>query len=347
MNESLHRPYVDYEEAEGPASMSNGAEDRSPGQILREARLRHDYTLDDLCLQTKLAPKILRALEDDDFDALPPPVFARGYYRQCAKVLDLDPERLLTAYAAWAGAPLPQPSTGSAAGMIPQDVPPGLRRRFKLALLLAVVLVVIVAVVILAPRLRTSGGGGNGGHFTGSSRGNTPSTGDIAADRHPAAPDKPRSKATRSPAGGGHNTNIASGGAPPIAGTGEMTGQSDHRPATSASSPKAAAAGPTGASVGHSGQKQAAPPPVPANRLKLTFSKRSWVSVVDANGNRLLYGTYQPGTSREFNGAPPYRIVLGVASGVDVTIGGRKVDLGAHIAANGTARLRVGAHGGG
>jgi cytoskeleton protein RodZ len=72
----------------------------SPGGIIRRARTRARLSLEDLSSQTKLARNTLDALERDDFDALLEPVYVRGYYRKCAKVLDLPEQELLDAYHA-------------------------------------------------------------------------------------------------------------------------------------------------------------------------------------------------------------------------------------------------------
>lgn len=65
------------------------------GQELRQERLRQGLTLDDMVLRTRIQPKSLEAIEADAFDQLPGTVFARGFVRQYAMDLKLDPEALL------------------------------------------------------------------------------------------------------------------------------------------------------------------------------------------------------------------------------------------------------------
>lgn len=71
-----------------------------PGQIIREARERARLSLDDMAAHTKLARSTLEALERDDYRALLEPVYVRGYYRKCAKVLEIEEQRLIAAYNA-------------------------------------------------------------------------------------------------------------------------------------------------------------------------------------------------------------------------------------------------------
>jgi cytoskeleton protein RodZ len=70
----------------------------SPGSMIREAREQARLSLDDMAAHTKLARSTLEALERDDYQALLEPVYVRGYYRKCAKVLEMDEARLIAAY---------------------------------------------------------------------------------------------------------------------------------------------------------------------------------------------------------------------------------------------------------
>ncbi|MGB0221354.1 MAG: helix-turn-helix domain-containing protein [Sinimarinibacterium flocculans] len=72
----------------------------SPGTMIREAREQARLSIDDMAAHTKLARPTLEALERDDYQSLLEPVYVRGYYRKCAKVLEMDEERLIAAYNA-------------------------------------------------------------------------------------------------------------------------------------------------------------------------------------------------------------------------------------------------------
>ena len=51
------------------------------GVELRDARIARGVTLDDAQRATRISRRYLQALEDEDFEALPAPVFARGFLR--------------------------------------------------------------------------------------------------------------------------------------------------------------------------------------------------------------------------------------------------------------------------
>ena len=69
---------------------------RSLGEILREAREAKGWTVEELFEQTKISPRMIRALETDDVDQFDSPVYLRGFVRQLALALDLDPDWVLT-----------------------------------------------------------------------------------------------------------------------------------------------------------------------------------------------------------------------------------------------------------
>ena len=64
----------------------------SPGRYIREARQRRGISVEQLALETKIPRPSLEALEEDQFSALPGPVFVRGFFRCCARSLSLDPD---------------------------------------------------------------------------------------------------------------------------------------------------------------------------------------------------------------------------------------------------------------
>lgn len=100
------------------------AERESPGRLLQAARKRKGLSLDELVGQTMLSRSTLAALEADDFGQLSQPVYVRGYYRKCAKVLDLSEDELINAYAEHADVSEPRPASPGQMAVIPQDVTP-------------------------------------------------------------------------------------------------------------------------------------------------------------------------------------------------------------------------------
>jgi cytoskeleton protein RodZ len=81
-----------------PAEPAPAPAPPSPGAMIRAARERKRLSVEDLAQQTKLSRATVEALERDDFGALLEPVYVRGYYRKCAKMLELPEDSLISAY---------------------------------------------------------------------------------------------------------------------------------------------------------------------------------------------------------------------------------------------------------
>ncbi|MDR2924816.1 MAG: DUF4115 domain-containing protein [Azoarcus sp.] len=67
----------------------------SAGEILKKAREERGESLTDIARTLKISAHQLEALENGRFDTLPGPTFVRGFLRNYARYLDIDPEPLL------------------------------------------------------------------------------------------------------------------------------------------------------------------------------------------------------------------------------------------------------------
>ena len=68
------------------------------GHILREARENKGLTLAEVQDKTRINARFLTALEQGDYDKLPTPVHVRGFLRNYARFLGLDPQPLVERY---------------------------------------------------------------------------------------------------------------------------------------------------------------------------------------------------------------------------------------------------------
>lgn len=76
----------------------------APGRRLSEARQAQNLAAADVARQLKLSVSQVEALEEGRYHQLPGPIFVRGFIRNYARLVKLDPEALLSA----AGSSLPQ-----------------------------------------------------------------------------------------------------------------------------------------------------------------------------------------------------------------------------------------------
>lgn len=103
---------VDAAEATGPGGLADGLSDTFrdietdaeeeggdfDGAKLRRARLRRGFELDHIADITKVSIRILRQIEEDDFDDLPAIVYVRGFLSAYARTIGLDPARVVSSY---------------------------------------------------------------------------------------------------------------------------------------------------------------------------------------------------------------------------------------------------------
>jgi len=72
----------------------------SVGAYLQQERMRKNISLADVSRVTRISLQYLGALERDEFQTLPGPVFARGFLRTYATHIGLDPEKVMKMYEA-------------------------------------------------------------------------------------------------------------------------------------------------------------------------------------------------------------------------------------------------------
>ncbi|NGY04548.1 RodZ domain-containing protein [Solimonas terrae] len=300
-------------EAASAAEVASPAAALSPGTMIREARQAQRLSVDDLAAHTKLARATVEALERDDFGALLEPVYVRGYYRKCAKVLGVDEKALIDAYASRVAQRAPQ---APAKLRLASGTELGSSSRLPMAM---AVLFVIIAVAICA--------------FLWWVRGAT-------SKFDTARPGLPSINATPSPAAPSALTPLASDTvAAPAESATAGAAQGNAMPPVPQAGESAAPAGEAAANSDNPVPASAAA--VGSGRLQLVFTGQSWVHITDASGKTLLDGLIASGARRGLDGQPPFELAIGKASAVSVQFDGQTVDLQPYTRDNATAHLKL------
>jgi cytoskeleton protein RodZ len=83
------------------------------GAFLKAEREKKGYTLDQMASEIRLRTYLLEAIENENWEQLPAPVFVKGFIRSYARVLDLNDEDIVNQYdrIGELKEPLPQPLT--------------------------------------------------------------------------------------------------------------------------------------------------------------------------------------------------------------------------------------------
>lgn len=292
------------------------------GEELRAAREGSGLSIDDVAQQLKLAPRQVRALEEDDYAKLPGRTFVRGFVRNYARAFGLDAEDLVARLPG--GEPSLERPTITPSGPPMGSLPAPVRRnwaRWAIPLLL-------VAIV-----------GAAGLYEMRRPQSDTPRT--AAPDR--AAP----STVVPAPSAGGPTVlpNPLAADAPSAAGPASPPPAGADGTSTPATSAPEAGAGTTPASSAPAATTPAPPASGAAANageplLVLSFRRSAWVQVKDRNGNVLLAQNAPAGSTQAIAGPLPLDLVVGNASDVTATFRGQPVDLSPFVRGN-VARLSL------
>jgi cytoskeleton protein RodZ len=137
------------------------------GQMLREARIERGIELSEVERVTYIRIKFLRAMEEDRWEELPAPAYARGFLSTYARFLGLDEQALLDAYRRTAqGADRAEP-------IPPTVLQPGASTRRRSIKPVATLLTGLAAAVLLGLVIVGALGGSDNGGDAADRRGGT------------------------------------------------------------------------------------------------------------------------------------------------------------------------------
>lgn len=293
------------------------ADTAGAGARLREARERKGISQAEVAAQLHLNEQTIVALEHDDRSRLPAPIYVRGYVRAYARLLGLSEEELLARYQ-----PAESPELRTV-GMAPQAQPA--LRRIRIPWRLLGMLVLLAALTGLVATVLP----GLWERFNTASESEAPPAGELPTlEPLPVPSGSPRSEA------GDSRVRLPALTASPEP---QPESESPDRPesmpepppvpetAPAPESPPAASAPVVPA------RPDVAPAPAGAGpqqrQLRLLLSQDSWISIHDAEGERLLVGLYQAGSEHRISGQPPLQVVLGNAAGVELIVDGEPYSL--------------------
>jgi cytoskeleton protein RodZ len=292
-----------------------------PGDLLLAARKSRGLSQGKVAESLNLDKAQVCALEENRFEDLGAPVFARGHLRKYARLVDLDPAEVMRAYDMIAIEQSGAALNASGGRLSNGDHPAG---RPVFLLVAALGLAILAAVTWRLSR-----------------EGVAPeptSSADSVSEQRPDPVPAPAATGTaiELPARSEPDAaaEVSAEDAGPVIGSeavesAERVRQADadsraasvpDRTATAASQPGAASPGGTA-------------------QIAFVFKEDSWIEVYDADGRRLGYQTGRKGTRRSFVGVPPFTVSLGYAPGVDVLLDERPYDVPAVSMRGNTARF--------
>lgn len=263
------------------------------GEELRRERVVREISLEEIAQATKISIRLLTALENSDLPKLPAPTFTRGFIRAYARHLGIDPEEKVNAYLAdLAGGP-PEAPSGKSARIRSRF---WRNRRATAGAIVGGALLVLVVLGLIANPQRTS------------------LRKPLVRVAPPAAPVAFKNVAvSNEPTPIIRVENRPQPASPvPEAGAGKDVAAS----AVAKEEPVAKVSGPVASS---------ADKPEGRISLVLEFDADSWTKI-EADGRTVFVALARRGERKSFSAREEFRLTLGNAGAVRVTVDGRALE---------------------
>ena len=298
----------------------------SIGETLRTARETAAYSVTYVAAHTHLKAEIIEALEKDDHDRLPSPVFTKGYLRSYAKLLDVDIEPMLGDYKQsnpieYVTPQVKKPKKVRSSGADPVVIWSSVT---VVALLIGLLStwwlhrddtdpVELASVVEQFDNLENSQQTSQAQEQVGGDKSNKSETHQVGL-------------------GGVDPKNISAtqNATPDIAGN-EAATQGAVATISETDSDNAESIIESPVSGGD----------IDKVRITVRYTQESWTEIFDARKRRLLHGLIKPGATRVISGQAPFNVFLGNSPGVELEINGKPFDHSVYMRRNNTARFLI------
>lgn len=287
----------------------------SVGRALRQAREARSLQLMDIAQALKLGVRQVEALERDDWSVLPGATFIRGFIRNYARLVDIDPAPLMARLDGLLEKPantLAVPETS------PTEISSASKSRDGLVIGIGGLLLVLAGLAyFLLPNDLSALRDNLQGMLDGEPPAVAPETPAAPAQEALFPPDTTPQQLIVPPTPPSETVEAPATAPVPVA-------------APAPVEPVAAAAVPAAAS------ETAAKP----TRLRFALSGASWIEVRDRDDVIVFSQRLPAGSEQEVSGKGPLSVVIGYAPGVSLLAQGKLLDLAPHTRGD-VARLKV------
>lgn len=336
---------------------------QNPGELLKSAREKMGLSLSDISVQTKINERQLRAIESGVVEKLPPETFAKAFIKSYCKVVRLEAAPVLRAFgfdASPAGTATPSaasdpnrgepkmPSSSRRLSSLSFDRKP-VKRRLGLMIVLAAL---VVLAVFYIPVFMEGHGNKGAAQPVASLPAAEEAVPQVPANSEPVPIGQAVLPGVDSNSAAVASNSVGNAVFPAIQAENQKAAQAAaaaaQAPATTAPATTApvavapAVAAPAVVPVDAAAKSASSVPPSADtasagttnksdSNLKFNFDDQSWVTVRDANDKVLLSQMNSPGSTMQVRGQAPFKVIVGNAKTVKMTMNGKPVDLTASI----------------
>lgn len=307
-------------ESNGPEQGGDSGGTVEVGERLRKAREEAGIDINEMAGRLRLTSSQLAAIEAGTLEQFGASIYARGYVANYARLLGLRVEPLLARLEV----DREEPPLAAAAAV----APPGQRLAENVT---RVATYAVGTVVLALPVLWWASEGSLDALF---GEPTPPPTQQVVA-ASPEAED----------AAGAHDetgTETGTERSPGRVALDEEPRKQDEKPLmASMGMPRSSREAEPESNAETAPEEEAAAEEAPADRLVLDMAGDSWVEIRDGAGERLEYDLLKKGTTREYTGRSPYRVLIGNADQVTVRYNDAPFDITPFVQGN-LARFKVG-----
>jgi cytoskeleton protein RodZ len=282
--------------------------DSSPGATLGRAREAQNLSIVEIARHLKITPAQVEALEAGAYDRLPGRVFVRGFVKNYARLVKIDPTIVLRQIEH----DMPKPAAPVSELRLMREVPLPIQKRSRWPLFAGIAFAIVAALAVY------EFGFNDEGHDRTSEGRDTSTEAVTTAPAPPAA-------ATAPPAPAVPAARPSAGTAPPAAPT--------SAPSTASFGPAPAADSASRAGLVKNDvvESAARAPRAGERQLHFRFDDDSWVEIRDRD-NRIIFSKLnRAGAEERVTGRPPLKLIVGNARKVHLTYDTQSVDLTPHI----------------
>jgi len=274
----------------------------SLGEWLRTQRVARGVGLDEIVDSTKISLRYLEAIEQDRYDALPAPIFVRGFLREYARVVGLDSDEVVNLYLISKPATMrPDPIPASAAP------PPNRSALVGYVIIVGLLLALFVGIAAAISYWYGRDEGAAAEDAPATSTVVPPAAASVEPETTPEAKDAPEVEGASSEDGAG------------VLASAEVAEPVESVPLAPPGAPEAVA-------LGRPSPREASPTSAEPLRVVLDFQQDCWVEVT-VDGRRRASELKAGGETLALEANEYVQLTLGNAPAVRVEVDGRAVSL--------------------
>lgn len=292
------------------------------GHILRNARIAKGMSIEDVSRQLRLSTQQIDAIERENFEKLPGRTFLRGFIRNYASLVQLDPLPLLKMLPESVRIISTPENTPLRGKQISFSSNRKKTRNYSLPIVVIMAIFILGAYFLLGNQNQQYNQDVELNVAKEASKSELGSTTKEIQLSIPVTPKDSGSDTVSNRQIESENTNSTS-----------VEVKLDLKSALKATESKPAA----------QASEVAAALPVDPNtgHLQFKFNADSWIKVIDGGGANLLEQVKKAGSEHTVTGKKPFTIILGNASAVNLTYNDQEIDVSSYKNQGGTARFTL------